>query len=62
MGQPLPFFLRLTGFFDETGFLEAGGFPDAAGLFGAPEALSIHELSFGGGTLQIYKKRQQLAH
>jgi len=44
-GQPVFFFfLRLTGFF-------------GVAFFGdCPEALLIHELSFTGGTPQIYEK------
>lgn len=58
MGQP--FFFRLAVVRDEPCFLGAGDFFDAAVLLGAPEALSIHELSFAGGTVQIYKKQAQL--
>ena len=61
MGKPFVFFLRLTGFFEESGFFDAGSFFDPDGLLGAPEALSIHELS-SGGTLQIYEKDSQLVY
>ena len=56
MGQPFLFFFRLPVVLDETCFFGTGDFFDAAVLLGAPEALSIHELSFAGGTAQIYEK------
>ena len=63
MGQPfLPFLFLLTGFFDATGFFDTVGLFGPVGLPGAPEALSIQELSFAGGTVQIYKKQAQVRY